>query len=232
MRLAGGPRARLGRRAARRQSDADGRAADAVSARDRRDRCGRPHRGAEPRACRADHHARRRHAGCTGRGDAVAAHHDAGAVWLRRSLLLARYDGTANPAALHGDELVGPGLLDRPAGRRVPVSNPTQGGAPTRRRSLPPPTKRRPGACWRPIARATCSSTGSCRFATPTRARSPAGSRISPTGPAFRPRASIQLCFTHASEAEPWQPIWLFHEAYYQSMVYRLMVLGGAARRP
>ncbi|MDO8677098.1 MAG: STT3 domain-containing protein [Acidobacteriota bacterium] len=35
------------------------------------------------------------------------------------------------------------------------------------------------------------------------------------------------LCYTQASEGDPWQPIWLFHEPYYQSMVYRLMVAGG-----
>ena len=40
------------------------------------------------------------------------------------------------------------------------------------------------------------------------------------------------LCYTHAREDDPWQPIWLFHEAYYQTMVYRLMVLGGAAAAP
>jgi hypothetical protein len=35
------------------------------------------------------------------------------------------------------------------------------------------------------------------------------------------------LCYTHGREGEPWQPIWLFHEPYYQTMVYRLMVSGG-----
>ena len=40
------------------------------------------------------------------------------------------------------------------------------------------------------------------------------------------------LCFSRASEAEPWQPIWIFREPYYQTMAYRLMVLGGAAAAP
>lgn len=35
------------------------------------------------------------------------------------------------------------------------------------------------------------------------------------------------LCFARTSEADPWQALWIFHEPYYQSMVYRLMVLGG-----
>jgi oligosaccharyl transferase (archaeosortase A-associated) len=40
------------------------------------------------------------------------------------------------------------------------------------------------------------------------------------------------LCYTHSREGEPWQPIWLFHEPYYQSMVYRLMVAGGRLAVP
>ena len=40
------------------------------------------------------------------------------------------------------------------------------------------------------------------------------------------------LCYTHAREGDPWQPIWLFHEPYYQTMVYRLMVAGGGAVVP
>ena len=40
------------------------------------------------------------------------------------------------------------------------------------------------------------------------------------------------LCYTHARDGEPWQPVWLFHEPYYQSMIYRLMVAGGGAVTP
>ena len=40
------------------------------------------------------------------------------------------------------------------------------------------------------------------------------------------------LCFSRRTEADPWQPTWLYREAYYQTMVYRLMVLGGAGARP
>ena len=40
------------------------------------------------------------------------------------------------------------------------------------------------------------------------------------------------LCYSHARESEPWQPIWLFYEPYYQSMVYRLMVAGGKQITP
>ena len=40
------------------------------------------------------------------------------------------------------------------------------------------------------------------------------------------------LCFARRSDVDPWQPVWIFREPYYQSMVYRLMVLGGAATQP
>ena len=40
------------------------------------------------------------------------------------------------------------------------------------------------------------------------------------------------VCFSRATEADAWQVTWLFYEPYYQSMVYRLMVLGGMAATP
>ena len=40
------------------------------------------------------------------------------------------------------------------------------------------------------------------------------------------------LCFSRRTDADPWQPTWVYREAYYQTMAYRLMVLGGAASRP
>jgi hypothetical protein len=40
------------------------------------------------------------------------------------------------------------------------------------------------------------------------------------------------LCFSRESDAAAWEPTWIYREAYYQTMVYRLMVLGGAAARP
>jgi len=40
------------------------------------------------------------------------------------------------------------------------------------------------------------------------------------------------LCFSRRNESQEWQPTWIFREAYYQSMAYRLMVLGGAAVSP
>ena len=40
------------------------------------------------------------------------------------------------------------------------------------------------------------------------------------------------LCFSRRTDVDPWQPVWLFREPYYQSMAYRLMVLGGQAVSP
>lgn len=39
-------------------------------------------------------------------------------------------------------------------------------------------------------------------------------------------------CFTRRTEVDPWQPIWIYREPYYQTMLYRLMVLGGQASHP
>ena len=36
------------------------------------------------------------------------------------------------------------------------------------------------------------------------------------------------LCFSRRTDVDPWEPTWIYREAYYQTMAYRLMVLGGA----
>jgi oligosaccharyl transferase (archaeosortase A-associated) len=40
------------------------------------------------------------------------------------------------------------------------------------------------------------------------------------------------LCFSRRTDVDPWEPTWIYREAYYQSMAYRLMVLGGAGSAP
>ena len=40
------------------------------------------------------------------------------------------------------------------------------------------------------------------------------------------------LCFSRRTDVDPWEPTWIYREAYYQSMAYRLTVLGGAAAQP
>lgn len=41
-----------------------------------------------------------------------------------------------------------------------------------------------------------------------------------------------QLCFSRRNDAEPWRSAWIYREAYYRSMAYRLMALGGQAVDP
>jgi dolichyl-diphosphooligosaccharide--protein glycosyltransferase len=43
---------------------------------------------------------------------------------------------------------------------------------------------------------------------------------------------AYELCFARRGGTGPWEPIWIFREAYYRSMAYRLMVLGGRAVEP
>ena len=40
------------------------------------------------------------------------------------------------------------------------------------------------------------------------------------------------LCYSRKTDADEWQPTWIYREAYYQTMAYRLMVLGGQATQP
>lgn len=40
------------------------------------------------------------------------------------------------------------------------------------------------------------------------------------------------LCFSRQNESDGWTATWLYREAYYQSMAYRLMVLGGKGSAP
>ena len=40
------------------------------------------------------------------------------------------------------------------------------------------------------------------------------------------------LCYSRRTGTEAWQPTWIYREAYYQTMAYRLMVLGGQAVQP
>ncbi len=40
------------------------------------------------------------------------------------------------------------------------------------------------------------------------------------------------LCYTRERETDPWSPSWIYTEAYYQTLVYRLMVLGGLPAAP
>lgn len=116
--------------------------------------------------------------------------------------------------------------------RRVPVSNPTQGGAPTSAafltetdeadaiKMLAPNRARYVLVDWELPFRDGPDGTLQGRF------QNLADWAGIPTSRYY------SVCFARRGDAEAWQPVWLYREAYYQSMAYRLMVLGGAAAEP
>ena len=116
--------------------------------------------------------------------------------------------------------------------RRVPVSNPTQGGAPASAKFL---TETDQAEAMEMLA-AERSRYVLVDWELPFR-ESDGGS----LGGRFENLAGwaelstsrfYSLCFSRSSEAEPWQATWVFREPYYQSMAYRLMVLGGEGAEP
>lgn len=157
-------------------------------------------------------------------------------AWLRSStpepfgadaIYTARY-GASNPAASYSvmnwwDQ----GYWVVQAGRRVPVSNPTQVRAPNAAAfyaatdehealdMLAADRARYVLVDWELPFREDSAGALAGRF------QNLADWAGIPTSRFY------SLCYTHARELDPWEPIWLFHEPYYQSMVYRLMVAGG-----
>ena len=117
-------------------------------------------------------------------------------------------------------------------GRRVPVANPTQGGAPEAARFLTATDE---------AEAMSILSAHRARFAIvdwelPFRdggGGALAGRFQNLADWAGAPTSRFySLCFGRTQDTESWTPVWLFREAYYQSMAYRLMVLGGAAANP
>jgi dolichyl-diphosphooligosaccharide--protein glycosyltransferase len=116
--------------------------------------------------------------------------------------------------------------------RRVPVSNPTQGGAPASAKFL---TETNEAEAMEMLS-AERSRYVLVDWELPFR-ESESGS----LGGRFENLAGwaglstsrfYSLCFSRASSADPWQATWVFREPYYQSMAYRLMVLGGEGAEP
>jgi hypothetical protein len=116
--------------------------------------------------------------------------------------------------------------------RRVPVSNPTQGGAPASAKFLTETDQaeamellaaersRYVMVDWELPFRETEGGSLGGRFENLAGWAGLSTSRF------------YSLCFSRSSEAEPWQATWIFREPYYQTMAYRLMVLGGAGAQP
>jgi asparagine N-glycosylation enzyme membrane subunit Stt3 len=118
------------------------------------------------------------------------------------------------------------------AARRVPVANPTQGGAPSAAAFLTATDEAAALAIlkderaryavvdWELPFRETGEGTLAGRF------QNLADWAGIPTSRFY------SLCYTRARDTDAWQPMWTYTEAYYQTMIYRLMVLGGAAAAP
>jgi dolichyl-diphosphooligosaccharide--protein glycosyltransferase len=116
--------------------------------------------------------------------------------------------------------------------RRVPVSNPTQGGAPASATFL---TETDEAEAMEMLA-AQRSRYVMVDWELPFREND--GGSLGGRFENLAGWASLStsrfysLCFSRSSEAEPWRATWVFREPYYQSMAYRLMVLGGAGATP
>lgn len=145
---------------------------------------------------------------------------------------LARYDGTGPPASFSVMNWWDQGYWIVQTAHRVPVANPTQGAAPVAARfftetdeatALALLTEQRARFVlvdWELPFREGSSGSLAGRF------QNLADWAGIPTSRYYT------LCFARATDADPWQVTWIYHEPYYQSMVYRLMVLGGKAVAP
>jgi oligosaccharyl transferase (archaeosortase A-associated) len=145
---------------------------------------------------------------------------------------LARYDGSGPPAEYSVMNWWDQGYWIVQTAHRVPVANPTQGGAPVAARFFTETDEAAALALlieqrarfvlvdWELPFREGSSGSLAGRF------QNLADWAGTPTSRYYT------LCFSRATDVDPWQVTWIFHEPYYQSMVYRLMVLGGAATTP
>jgi dolichyl-diphosphooligosaccharide--protein glycosyltransferase len=144
----------------------------------------------------------------------------------------ARYDGSGPPAGFSVMNWWDQGYWIVQTAHRVPVANPTQGGAPVAARFF---TETDEAAAlgllagqrarfvlvdWELPFRDGSSGSLAGRF------QNLADWAAVPTSRYYT------LCFSRATDVDPWQVTWIFYEPYYQSMVYRLMVLGGKAAAP
>src|SRR5688572_2407214 len=144
----------------------------------------------------------------------------------------ARYDGHQPAAAFSIMNWWDQGYWIVQTAHRVPVANPTQGGAPVAAKFFTEPDEAEALALlteqraryaivdWELPFREGESNGLAGRFQNLADWAGVSTSRF------------YTVCFSRATEADAWQVTWLFYEPYYQSMVYRLMVLGGNASTP
>jgi dolichyl-diphosphooligosaccharide--protein glycosyltransferase len=144
----------------------------------------------------------------------------------------ARYDGNQPAAAFSIMNWWDQGYWIVQTAHRVPVANPTQGGAPVAAQFftetdeadalalLKEQNARYAIVDWELPFREGASNALAGRFQNLADWAGVSTSHF------------YNVCFSRATDADAWQVTWLFYEPYYQSMVYRLMVLGGTASTP
>lgn len=144
----------------------------------------------------------------------------------------ARYGNTAARASFNVMNWWDQGYWIAQTARRVPISNPTQSGADKAATFL---TTTDEAAAMR-ILEQDQAKYVVVDFELPFRDGTDgalAGRFQNLADWAGTPTARFySLCFSRRSSADAWQPIWIYREAYYQTMAYRLMVLGGQATKP
>jgi len=144
----------------------------------------------------------------------------------------ARYGKTNPPATFSVMNWWDQGYWIIQTARRVPVSNPTQNGAGTAARFL---TATNEADALDELTRNRARYV-IVDWELPFREgpdRSLAGRFQNLADWAGIPTSRFySQCFARKTGVDPWEPVWIYREAYYQSMVYRLMVLGGAPATP
>ncbi len=161
--------------------------------------------------------------------------------WLRTSTpepfaspdyYYSRYGDTNPPAAYTVMNWWDQGYWLVQAAHRVPVSNPTQSGAPQAAAFLTSTDEavalqilkanraRFVLVDWELPFRDTGNGTLAGRF------QNLADWARIPTSRFY------SLCYARDRDTDPWAPSWIYYEPYYQTMTYRLMVLGGMGANP
>jgi len=144
----------------------------------------------------------------------------------------ARYGKSNPPAAFSVMNWWDQGYWIIQTARRVPVSNPTQGGAEKAARfltatnesdainQLTPDRVKYVIVDWELPFREGPGQSLAGRF------QNLADWAGTPTSRFY------SQCFARKTDVGGWEPVWIYREPYYQSMVYRLMVLGGEPAAP
>ncbi len=145
---------------------------------------------------------------------------------------LARYDGTSPPAAFSVMNWWDQGYWIIQTSHRVPVSNPTQGGAPVAARFLTATDEQEAIALLEPQRARFVIVDWELPFREGTEGALAGRFQNLADWAGVPTSRYYSLCYSRASDAEPWRPTWIFREPYYQTMAYRLMVLGGQPATP